>query len=68
MKNHENESRLPCERDHPIPEPDPNLTEEEKKQRIAEAEAKLEELYRNRNKYAFSKEKLIELEKKEALQ
>lgn len=45
MKQGKIEFEFPCERDHPIPEPDPNITEEEKKRRVAEADKKLQKLF-----------------------
>lgn len=52
MKNQKTKYREISEYDnYPIPAPDPNLTEEEKKRIIAEADAELKKLFEERDKY-----------------
>ena len=54
MKQNEIEFEFPCERDHLIPKPDLNITEEEKKRRVAEADAELKRLFEEREKYILT--------------
>lgn len=52
MKKQITERREISEYDnYPIPESDPNITEEEKKRIIAEADAELKRLFEERDKY-----------------